>query len=52
MKDGNPEPLVQRQDRGHIARLVLNSPDAFRTFLERESGKWAQVARRGGIEAE
>lgn len=29
MKDGNPEPLVQRQDRGHIARLVLNSPGNF-----------------------
>lgn len=26
MKDGNPEPLVQRQDRGAIARLILNSP--------------------------
>ncbi|MFC3530145.1 enoyl-CoA hydratase [Paracoccus mangrovi] len=26
MKDGNPEPLVLRQDRGHVARLVLNSP--------------------------
>lgn len=26
MKDGNPEPLVQRQDQDHVARLTLNSP--------------------------
>ena len=26
MKDGNPEPLVRRQDHGPVARLVLNSP--------------------------
>lgn len=25
MKNGNPDPLVQRQDDGHIARLTLNS---------------------------
>ncbi|MDF3856094.1 enoyl-CoA hydratase [Paracoccus sp. P2] len=26
MKDGNPEPLVLRQDDGPVARLILNSP--------------------------
>lgn len=26
MKDGNPEPLVLRQDDGHVTRLILNSP--------------------------
>ncbi|WP_199262586.1 enoyl-CoA hydratase [Paracoccus binzhouensis] len=26
MKDGDPQPLVLRQDRGHVARLILNSP--------------------------
>src|SRR5690606_35940270 len=26
MKDGNPEPLVLRQDEGAVARLILNSP--------------------------
>ena len=29
MKDGNPQPLVLRQDQGHVARLVLNSPANF-----------------------
>ncbi|SMO78067.1 enoyl-CoA hydratase [Paracoccus laeviglucosivorans] len=26
MKDGDPQPLVLRQDHGHVVRLVLNSP--------------------------
>lgn len=29
MKDANPGPLVQRQDNGAIARLILNSPSNF-----------------------
>ena len=29
MKDGNPQPLVLRQDQGPVARLVLNSPGNF-----------------------
>jgi enoyl-CoA hydratase/carnithine racemase len=29
MKDAAPEPLVLRQDQGHVARLTLNSPANF-----------------------
>ncbi|MFC3569273.1 enoyl-CoA hydratase [Paracoccus sp. TOH] len=29
MKDGDPQPLVLRQDQGHVARLILNSPNNY-----------------------
>lgn len=29
MKDRNPDPLVLRQDQGHIARLILNNPAGY-----------------------
>lgn len=32
MRDGDPAPLVLREDEGHVARLVLNSPDSHNTL--------------------
>ena len=29
MTDANPQPVVLRQDQGHIARLTLNSPSNY-----------------------
>ncbi|WPB55525.1 tripartite tricarboxylate transporter substrate binding protein [Xylophilus sp. GOD-11R] len=46
------EPAVAEQMRTQGARVVVNSPDEFRGFLQKEVGKWSQVAQRGGIVAE
>ncbi|KQM68990.1 tripartite tricarboxylate transporter substrate binding protein [Xylophilus sp. Leaf220] len=46
----DPGVAKQMQDQG--ARLVLDTPEAFQGFLARETGKWTQVAKRGGIQAE
>lgn len=46
------DPAVARQMRDQGAQVVLSSPDDFRAFLDRETTKWAQVARRGGIQPE
>ena len=46
------EPAVAEQMRTQGARVVVNSPADFRAFLQKEVGKWSQVAQRGGISAE
>ena len=46
------EPAVARQLNDQGADIVLTPPAQFRRFLEVENQKWAQVAQRGGIQAE
>jgi tripartite-type tricarboxylate transporter receptor subunit TctC len=45
-----PVVVKQMQDQG--AKLVLNSPGEFKSFLAGETAKWTRVARNGGITAE
>lgn len=46
------DPVVQRQMQDQGAQVAMTPPAEFRRFVESEAGKWAQVARRGGIRAE
>lgn len=46
------DPLVERQMQEQGAHVELTPPAEFLRFVESETGKWAQVAQRGGIRAE
>lgn len=46
------DPAVQKQMTAQGAQVVLTPPEEFARFLQAETAKWAQVAQRGGIQAE
>ena len=46
------DPAVARQLQEQGARVDLTPPAEFGRFVASEAGKWAQVARRGGIQAD
>lgn len=46
------DPVVQRQMQEQGAQVEMTPPAEFRRFVAAETGKWAQVAQRGGIRAE
>jgi len=46
------DPALQKQMTAQGAQVVLTPPDEFARFLQSETAKWAQVAQRGGIQAE
>ncbi|WP_082926189.1 tripartite tricarboxylate transporter substrate binding protein [Cupriavidus sp. D384] len=46
------DPALAKQMKDQGATIVLTPPAEFRTFLGKETQKWADVARRGGIQPE
>ena len=46
------DPALQKQLTAQGAQVVLTPPEEFARFLQAETGKWAQVAQRGGIQPE
>ncbi len=46
------DPAIARQLDEQGATVILNSQDEFKTFLDSEKLKWAEVARKGNIQAQ
>jgi tripartite-type tricarboxylate transporter receptor subunit TctC len=46
------DPALAKQMKDQGATIVLTPPTEFRAFLDKETRKWADVAKRGGIQPE
>jgi tripartite-type tricarboxylate transporter receptor subunit TctC len=52
LKRVTEDPAVAKQLKDQGATILIDSSDDFRTFLASEKTKWAEVAHKGGIEAQ
>jgi tripartite-type tricarboxylate transporter receptor subunit TctC len=52
LKKVTAEPALARQMASQGAQIVMAPPAEFAEFLKREAAKWAEVARRSGIQPE
>lgn len=52
LKRVTEDPTVAKQLKDQGATILIDSSDDFRKFLADEKTKWAEVAKKGGIEAQ
>lgn len=52
IKTVTEDPAVVKQMQEQGAQIVVDEPEAFSAFLREETRRWAEVAKRGGIQAE
>jgi tripartite-type tricarboxylate transporter receptor subunit TctC len=52
LKRVTEDPSVAKQLKDQGATILIDSSDDFRKFLADEKTKWAEVAKKGGIEAQ